>query len=119
MWAKGGELVAKVASARMRGDSWPCRASAKYSTGFVTAAAVAQREANKRAGRWIHQDLQHEHVVTKKYLKKRMRLVGNATPLLEATACVVTKEEHKAMKSTAHGWQRYLHSGSSCSETPA
>ncbi len=83
----------------------------KYSTGYVTLAALAQRDANRRAGRWVHQDLQHEHVVTKKYLKDRMRLVGDATPLKEATACVVTKAEHKAMRSTAHGWQRYLDSG--------
>ena len=87
--------------------------SGKYSTGYVTPAALAQRKVNRtgEVRRFVHQDLQHEHVVTKDYLKRRMREVGDATPLKEAVVCVVTKAEHLTMKSKAHGWQRYIDDG--------
>ncbi len=85
----------------------------KYRTGFVTSAARLQRTANQQTkGRWLHQDLQHEHVVTKSFLKAQMREVGDATPLLNAVACIVTREEHRRLNaSVAHGWQRYVDAG--------
>lgn len=84
----------------------------KFNTGFVTRAALQQRRDNRATpGRWLHQDLQHEHVVTKAHLKTLMRQAGNASPLADAVACIVTKNEHRSMKSKAEGWQRYVDAG--------
>jgi hypothetical protein len=82
-------------------------ADGKHNTPFRTVAALTAPE----------EELQHEHVFTRKQLKHRILA---STPddvdsiLADAIGCLVTVEEHKRLScldGLVFGWQRYLQAG--------
>ena len=80
-------------------------ADGKYSTRYrsVEVVRLASKEPNSST------KIQHEHVFPRKKITER--ILQNPALLdqllSETVACVVTEQEHKCLKNSKEGWQRY------------